>query len=494
MYFSIGEHVLLITIGHVSSSAFAQSQDVAFHQIGENVARTVLYTLPTERLAQPSDHLPGQLMAGFVGHLHNTASLARRSAHFLEMQTRTNFDLLTSHVHCLTSLLKMSTSATPVAADSTQPEAPSPLFTPSDEKIVAVSPIEICPPINVQREPRPENDTIQLSRGAGPGILGLQSLGGGDGIRGAIKPPTFVSRVTQAVLLTPLHPVRFVHVLIQLGHEPIPPERRYSVIFHRYMYYWPGIIGYARAIARKDGWMELYRGIWGNLIVEVVNIVASTALSPVVNSLVGMLPLSVYPNNGDVPDNEENIQTTRAILVRGVRMFFNRLILRSSVTIIVQPFYTVAVRMIAQHVGKETIYNSVWGSLGEIYQREGMFGFYKGLVPALLGGVLATVMHVTIWVGLELAAKMINHEMGKTMIRGFVRPFLVSYIPRSYSYPFELMRAVMAANDSGLSIGMEPHVPKFQSWRDSYWYLKSHHAMYRGSVFYLPRYAYTNQP
>jgi carrier protein len=294
--------------------------------------------------------------------------------------------------------------------------------------------------------------------------------------------------------MTPLYPMRFVHTLIQLGYEPVPPERRFSIVFQRYMYYWPGIVGYARAIARQDGWLELYRGVSGSFATDVTGILASALLNPTADKIVAKIPLSVVPDNGDTPDNEDNIVTTRAILVRGVRMFCKQLMVRSAVIIITQPFQTVTIRMIAQHVGKETIYDTVWGAFREIYQREGVAGFYKGVVPALLGGVLSIVMNVTLWVSLELVMKMITQEAGKTVIRSLVRPFLMSYVPRSYAYPFELMRAVLSANDSGLKIGSEPYAPKFDTWRDCYHHLKAQHVMYRGSVFFLPRYAYTERP
>ena len=357
--------------------------------------------------------------------------------------------------------------------------------------------------------PKEEGETVgrevrlmgeERDGGTAAGGGGLQFLNSGIGEGGAAivrkvpKPPTLVSKLTQAVLTTPLHPVRFVHVLIQLGHEPVPPERRYSLIFRRYMYYWPGLFGYARAIARQDGWRELYRGWGGSLATECVNIVASSLLEPYVKKFVNALPLNVVPNDGDTPDNEDNIQTTRAVMVRGARLFVHKLVLSSCVTIIIQPFYTIAVRMIAEHVGKEAIYTSVWTSLQEIYREEGLAGFYKGTIPALLGGVLATAMHVTIWIGFELAANMIAQVWGKTLIRNVIRPFMISYVPRSYSYPFELMRAVMSVNNSRLAIGTPPQIPIFNSWRDSFWHLKATHLMYRGSVFYLPRYAYTSPP
>ena len=359
-------------------------------------------------------------------------------------------------------------------------EVSPPPVTPSSRKEEAEEPVTE-PRRNVQLRNRGVAGNFDSILSPRPG-LPLQGVN-------VPKPPATVSKVTQAVLMTPLHPVRLVHVLIQLGHEPVPPQRRYSLLFQRYMFYWPGVIGYAKAIANKDGWRELYRGVSGSLVVEIASIATSSLLSPVVKRAVSYIPLTVVNSNGDTPDNEDNVQTTRAALVRGVRIFAHQLLLRSSVTIIIQPFYTIAIRMIAQHVGKETIYNSVWSSFHEIYSREGLAGFYKGLVPALLGGVLSTVIHVTLWVGLELTANMVSQNWAKSLLRNIVRPFMVSYIPRSYSYPFELMRAVMAVNDSGLVVGRPPHIPTFSGWRDCFWHLKSERVLYRGSVFYLPRYA-----
>ena len=358
-----------------------------------------------------------------------------------------------------------------------QQETETPPFSPKEE--------EAGSPERRPAPPRVMQGGVNQNLGAPPSFSRL----------GAPSPnPTLRSRLTQAVLMTPLYPMRFVHVLIQLGHEPVPPERRYSIVFQRYMYYWPGIIGYVRAVVNRDGWWELYRGVTGYLASEMTGVVVSSLLSPVVKEIVGKIPLSVVPSNGDTPDNEDNVETTRAILVRGVRLFCHQLLLRSAVIVIRQPLFTINVRMIGAHVGKETTYDSVWGSFWEIYHREGVAGFYKGVVPALLGGVLATVMHVTLWVGLELIAKMITQEVGKTFIRNLIRPFLVSYVPRSYAYPFELMRAVMSVNDSGLVIGAEPHFPRFDGWRDCYRHLKAQHVMYRGSVFFFPRYAYTDKP
>lgn len=320
--------------------------------------------------------------------------------------------------------------------------------------------------------------------------------GGETGGRGRAvhSPPTLVSKVAQAFLTTPLYPIRFVHVLIQLGHEPVPPQRRYSLVFRRYMYYWPGIIGYARAIIKQDGWRELYRGLWGGLTLEVVSILSSALFDPLIKRAVQTLPLSVVPSNGDQPDNEDNIQTTRAVAVRAVRLFLHQIFLKSIVIVVIQPFYTISVRMIAQHIGKEALYSNMWRAVREIYREEGISGFYKGTIPALLGGLVTTLMYTSLWMGVELVSNIIPQQWGKVIVKNMVGPFMLSYIPSSYAYPFTLMRTMMAVNNSRLAAGSPPRAPLFDGWVDCYRYLRLNNLTYRGSVIYLPRYAYTRPP
>ena len=331
----------------------------------------------------------------------------------------------------------------------------------------------------------------------GPNVLRFQPPGMMLEARASLSahsPPTLLSKLSQAVLAVPFYPIRFVGVLVQLGHEPVGPQRRYSLVFRRYMYYWPGLIGYARAVAKKDGWRELYRGAGAGIASDVIAILATSALDPLIGRAVRALPLSIVPSNGDQPDNEDNVQTTRAVAVRAVRIFVRQICLKTALIIIIQPFYTVSVRMIAQHVGKEAIYTSVWTSFREIWREEGIGGFYKGTVPALLGGAVTALMYTSLWMGIELIANMCPQEWMKAVLKTMVGPFTLSYVPSSNAYPFTLMRTMLAVNNSRLAAGSPPHVPIFHGWRDCHRYLKRNNLMYRGSVIFLPRYAYTTPP
>lgn len=286
-------------------------------------------------------------------------------------------------------------------------------------------------------------------------------------------------------------------VLIQLGYEPSSPEQRYSFIFRQYLYYYPGLFGYARRIIQQDGWRALYRGVGGSMFAEVVHLSAVGVIRPTVNHMISKIPLQTVPadSGGDVPDTEPaNVETIRGILVRALRTFLSSTITSMAVEMIVHPFHVISIRMIAQHVGKEAIYTSVWRSTREIYREEGFSGFYAGIVPALLAHLTRCVIYSSMWILFEVMAIHAPYNWAKMLIRVLIGIPLLNYLPRSYSYPFLLMSNVMAANNARLMIGQPPSTPVFNGWRDSYRHLKSIGALYRGSVVFFPRFVSREPP
>lgn len=67
-------------------------------------------------------------------------------------------------------------------------------------------------------------------------------------------------------------------------------------------------------------------------------------------------------------------------------------VLSVSGIIISQPFHVISVRMMAQFIGRESIYKSIFGSIAEIYRMEGIMGFFSGLVPKILCDVACLVL------------------------------------------------------------------------------------------------------
>lgn len=60
------------------------------------------------------------------------------------------------------------------------------------------------------------------------------------------------------------------------------------------------------------------------------------------------------------------------------------LVVHAAGIIISQPFHVMTIRMMAQFVGRETKYDSIFGSIIQIYKDEGIFGFFSGIAPRLL--------------------------------------------------------------------------------------------------------------
>lgn len=71
------------------------------------------------------------------------------------------------------------------------------------------------------------------------------------------------------------------------------------------------------------------------------------------------------------------------------------LVLNLTGIIAAHPFHVISLRMMAQFIGREKVYNSVAGSIIEIYRTEGIQGFFAGLVPKLIGDLLCLALTST---------------------------------------------------------------------------------------------------
>ena len=343
------------------------------------------------------------------------------------------------------------------------------------------------------RQPDPQEQLIQRGR---------EFLGMVQGSQQAENTPeepedlfrNATSNIFKTLIAAPLYPLKLAQVLIQLGYEPNPPTRRYSIVFRRYLYYYPGIIGYGSTIARQYGWRALYRGVSANILTEILASTTNTIVQAGVERFIAKLPLSIVEGD-DVPDTEpQEVNTTRGVLVKAARSFLQTSISGVVVELIVHPFRVMVVRIIAQHIGQEQIYNSIYGSIWEIYQNEGLSGFYAGIIPALLHRLCSCFIYSSLFVMLELIRIGIPYRIPKLCISGIIEPILLGYIPSSYSYPFALMSNLVAVNNARLVAGMPPRMPVFNGWVDSYRYLKSEGSLYRGSVLIFPRFAYRDLP
>lgn len=331
-------------------------------------------------------------------------------------------------------------------------------------------------------------------------IDGMRQVLGFNNRRGqAIKPsdPGPVAHVIKALVGVPFYPLKVVQVLIQLGYEPNPPERRYSILFRRHLYYYPSIISYAGTIVREKGWGALYQGVGCNFVSDILTTSSRAMIYPFVEGMVLSLPLSVV-SGADVPDNEANVESVRSVLIRAFNLFLTRLVSETVVTTIVHPLHVISLRIIAQQIGGEHLYEGITSAASEIYENEGLTGFYAGFAPALLGQTVSIVIYSTLWCLTELimvsTPNNVMYNWAKLLFKGLVAVPLMAYVPRTYAYPYGMISNVMAVNNSRLAAGAPPRMPIFASWTDCYRHFKSTRSLYRGSVVIFPRFAFKEPP
>lgn len=92
-----------------------------------------------------------------------------------------------------------------------------------------------------------------------------------------------------------------------------------------------------------------------------------------------------------VDDEEKEDITDEEYTERFHQQLKRNIVVHAAGAIISSPFHVISVRMMAQFVGKETKYDSIFGSIVQIYKDEGILGFFSGLIPRLLFDVTCVV-------------------------------------------------------------------------------------------------------
>ena len=281
-----------------------------------------------------------------------------------------------------------------------------------------------------------------------------------------------------------LHPFALVRTLIQVGVEPVKP-RVHTSYFGTKSLAFPGIISYMRHIVRVDGWTGIFRGVVPHTSYGILLQVSHDVLRPPVDRAVrGAIDL-VSSHDADVPDNEDGVQTLGHASKRYFRKFCVSAIVGIVSSTMFHPLKVVAVRAMVQFDGKETVYSSVIGAFKEIYNNEGVYGLFAGLVPLLIARVGASFFQNLFSMLLEQAMYYWIPETIHESYRAFKQVF-ATFVAGHLMYPYQLISTMMTVNGSGLKasqFGIEP----FQSWSACSSYLSQHGLRYRGSNIIFSR-------
>jgi len=262
------------------------------------------------------------------------------------------------------------------------------------------------------------------------------------------------------------YPLNHARVLAQIGHKPLPVNPATSFFSSKTVYYYPSLLEYAKCIKDTDGWAGLYRGFPATVLGKIVKNQTTKAVSK-------YLPEVVEDSVDDYIK-----ETARLAVVNAAGI------------IVAQPLYVVSVRMIAQYVGKETYYPSIWSAIGSIYEDEGILGLFAGLAPMIVGEFISILLirsldyfsrpympEIT-----KQVEEMYGQSNGKEVV--ILINGATSMTAGAIVYPFSVVSAMMAVNGAPIAGGLQRGI-MFTGWTECFRYLRVRGELKRGSAVFF---------
>ncbi|XP_053099551.1 mitochondrial carrier homolog 1 isoform X2 [Hemicordylus capensis] len=266
------------------------------------------------------------------------------------------------------------------------------------------------------------------------------------------------------------HPLLYVKLLMQVGHEPLPPTIGRNLLGRKVLYL-PGFFTYARHIVEVDGKKGLFRGLTPRII--------SSTLSTITR---GRVKKAFPLEDMEHVSNKDDVKTS---LTKVVKETSHEMLMQCVARVISHPFHVISMRCMVQFVGREVKYRGVFSSIGTILKEEGFFGFFVGLLPHILGDV------VFLWC-CNLLSHFINTYVvddnfsQASVIRSYTK-FVMGIAVSMLTYPFLLVGDLMAVNNCGLLAGLPPYAPMFSSWIHCWKHLSAQGQLFRGSSLLFRR-------
>uniref|UniRef100_A0A3Q1IAA9 Mitochondrial carrier homolog 2 n=1 Tax=Anabas testudineus TaxID=64144 RepID=A0A3Q1IAA9_ANATE len=244
------------------------------------------------------------------------------------------------------------------------------------------------------------------------------------------------------------HPLMYIKVLIQVGHEPLPPSLGRN-LFGRQVYQLPGLLAYAKHIVKIDGKAGLFKGLAPRLCAGTIGTVVHR-----------LQYLQISAGDGS--------------LQYVVNETAKEMIARSSCTFPLQ---------IIKMLKSKSVLSGVLDSIFTVYREEGILGFFAGLIPRLLGDVLS------LWI-CNLLAHLINtYAIDDSMSHtGEIRncsQAVTGFFASMLTYPFVLVSNLMVVNNCGLAGGLPPYASVYPTWVDCWRHLSREGNMSRGNSLFF---------
>jgi len=284
------------------------------------------------------------------------------------------------------------------------------------------------------------------------------------------KPATASSMFVLPVLMTAVaHPITYVKLLIQIGHEPLSVQEG-TTFFGKKIIRQANFVQYAEHIRSLDGWFGLWRGVSANILYNVIGSAVTNGINNKVkeeNAAAGKLAVDESTLKGFLHET------------------CNATVSKTTGVVLSYPFHVISIRMMVQFIGRETHHSNIYASVCHIYKEEGIAGFFAGLVPHLVGEL------VGLWLFRTFNHLITNYLINSSYMSKYkpelqnysvgISQYLVSLI----TYPFQLVTNIMAINGAvGLSAGRPPLMPLYSSWKECWVELGKKGLRGRGSTLF----------
>lgn len=270
-------------------------------------------------------------------------------------------------------------------------------------------------------------------------------------------------------MTTVTHPLSYCKVLIQLGHEPLAPVMRRNVFFRKQMQY-PNIYQYLRHIKATDGFLGLYNGLTPRILANISMSITHMAMTEQMDQCYESEPAS----SNDMKAVVKKISTDTC----------KEMAAKCCAIVVSHPFHVMALRSMAQFIGHESYYSGIISSVKEIYNEEGILGFFVGLLPRLAVEV-AQILICNILTHI-LNNYLVSEQSDLSELRQYSQA-VTSYIASIITYPLTLTSTIVVVSGSRLAAGNPPHMDVYDGWLDCIKDLRKRGLSSRGSsLFFRP--------
>lgn len=242
------------------------------------------------------------------------------------------------------------------------------------------------------------------------------------------------------------HPFEYMTTLVQLGYEPLPPKLTKS-IFGRTQLQLPGFLTYMKYIAKTDGFFGIYRGLRYHIAYTIAHRFV-------------FINVNQYQKQHFFPELKEKGAKYKSVENLALSIACDSVSTVVTLTV-TYPIHLMMVRAMAQFIGREQHYDSVFSAIADIFQTGGISGFYAGFVPFVLGecGLVALEASLAylVYTKLDQFESVKNSTLVSTV---------VNIIARSFVYPFRLVSTVMSCNGSNArSLAASAYTaPEYRNW------------------------------